>query len=385
MKKMPLDELKLLRDYTVQRNGSATTLSYESVASGKLTDWGVCMKLPMDWTCQDTCVRDYKFRVNALLHLNDAYVRFLKEEEEKYAKLILAHISDFAIQNPIFEESDEWQWHDDATAIRLRRMAVMYYDCARFAARDAQEVIEDAMRKHAELLATEIFYKKKHNHGMHQDVALLIYEYLYGEGEESDQRLKIAKKRLSEYFSYVYTKDGVYKEHTILYANDMMREICFLYDFFINYDFKFANKIKRWLDMSKRWLLSMIKPNGMWPPLGDGREQNGLLSMKNYMNDDLEYTWFITRGNNGRKPDEDVVFKDGGYAVFRSDCRTQQKNAVWMSLIAASHSSTHKHGDDLEVLLYCNGDIFVEGGGEETIITMRKNANGHIRDMHIMC
>lgn len=52
----------------------------------------------------------------------------------------------------------------------------------------------------------------------------------------------------------------------------------------------------------------------------------------------------------------------GGYSVFRSSWEDGADEATWIMFAASTFSSTHKHGDDLEVLLYHKGDLFVEGG-----------------------
>jgi hypothetical protein len=39
-------------------------------------------------------------------------------------------------------------------------------------------IIENSLKNQARLLMTDEFYKSKHNHGMHQDIALLSYAFL---------------------------------------------------------------------------------------------------------------------------------------------------------------------------------------------------------------
>lgn len=47
---------------------------------------------------------------------------------------------------------------------------------------------------------------------------------------------------------------------------------------------------------------------------------------------------------------------------MRSSWEDDSDEATWMLFCASTFSSTHKHGDDLNFLLYHKGDLFVEAG-----------------------
>lgn len=340
---------------------SAEEISFEALQKRREDEWGVSLAIPVEWKCSNIVNRSVGVQVNGLAFLDEAYTQYFNTKDKKYANIIKEYMIDWIEQNPEYDEENEWCWHDDATAYRVMRMSVYYYDIKRLCSWKERKLIEKSLRYQAELLASNEFYTKKHNHGMHQDIALLIEALLIEKKRDvKEEHLSIALGRMAEYLEYVYTDDGIHKEHSPLYAKDTLEDIYWLCDVTEDISPEFSARIGRYVDGASEYLIQIIKPDGTWPSIGDSAKVNGIETSRGILENHSEYRWIVSDGLEGEAPEIAHVFPQGGYGVFRSSW--ERENATWMMLVASTFSSTHKHGDDLEVLLYHKGDLFVEGG-----------------------
>ena len=122
----------------------------------------------------------------------------------------------------------------------------------------------------------------------------------------------------------------------------------------------FSEHISRYVEGGQDFFLYITQPDGAWPSLGDSsRNPTGDAIFRVNLPDNPKYQSITAKGE--KVPATDAVFPEGGYAIFRSSWE-ESEQATWMLFNAATHSSVHKHGDDLEVLLYHKGELFVEAG-----------------------
>ena len=341
-----------------------TTLPAEAVKKGDGSAWEVDLSLPVDWTCPNISLRSYGTYVNGFWFLDEIFREYLLDGNESDGKIILSYMLDWAKQNSVYSDSSEWIWHDDATARRVARWCIYYYKLENLCSEQEKAVIESSLSYQAQLLGSDNFYTKRHNHGMFQDMALILYSILYENSRELQiEYLEKALSRTGDYLDYVYTSDGVHKEHSPYYARDVLANTIFLEKLVHNISPEFSEHIQQYISGGQEYLLQLIEPDGSWPSLGDSAQNpNALSSVKNIMYDNMEFQYMQSDGESGICPASDYIFEDGGYAMFRSSWSDSAEEATWMLFNAATHSSTHKHGDDLEVLLYHKGELFVEAG-----------------------
>lgn len=276
--------------------------------------------------------------------------------------MIIAYVIDWASQNTEYYSEDEWVWHDDATAMRVLRMSIFYDEFKGLCSSNEQKLVEDSLAYQAQLLMSDAFYTKRHNRGMHQDIALLAYALLFTNNELQEQYISKALSRVGDYLDYVYTRDGIHKEHSPFYARDVLGDCILLLNLLTEISPEFSEHISKYVEGSKEYLLQIIKPDGTWTSLGDSSKAVGISSLKNIMYNNKEYLYLTSKGKHGTQPTNEMVFEEGGYAIFRSSWKDSAEDATWMLFNAATFSSTHKHGDDLEVLIFHKGDLFVEAG-----------------------
>ena len=340
------------------------TLAAEDVRKGDGSAWEVDLTLPVDWTCPNITSRSYGVRVNGFWFLDEIFKEYFLENKESDGKLILSYMIDWAEQNPVYSESSEWIWHDDATARRVAKWCICYHFLENLCSDQEKATIEASLSYQAQLLASDDFYTKRHNHGMFQDMALILYSILFENNSElQKQYIEKALSRTGDYLDYVYASDGVHKEHSPYYARDVLANTLFLERLVHDISPEFSEYIQQYITGGQEYLIQLIKPDGSWPSLGDSsRNPNAVSQIKDIMDDNIEFQYIESTGEDGSCPALDKVFPDGGYAIFRSSWSDSANEGTWMLFNAATHSSTHKHGDDLEVLLYHKGDLFVEAG-----------------------
>ena len=338
------------------------TLPAESVLKKDGSAWEVDLNIPVNWNCPDISNRSFGFYTNGLMFLDEVYEKYCNTNDEKYAYIIIDYIVDWAEQNPEFNQDDEWEWHDDATAMRVLRMSVFYYEFKDLLQKEEKKLIENSLAYQAKLLASDEFYTEKHNHGMHQDTALFAYALLLGDNGIRETYILIAINRCAEYLDYVYTEDGIHKEHSPFYARDVFVDVILWLVLTKDISPQFSDHINQYVVGAQKYFIQIIEPDGTWPSLGDSAKTNGIGALSESLSDNDEYQWIVSNGAVGTKPADEAVFQEGGYAVFRSSWEDAPEEATWMMFVASTFSSTHKHGDDLQVLLYHKGELFVEAG-----------------------
>lgn len=332
--------------------------SVAEVMSG--TVWGgIDISLPVDWSCTGVENRSYCFRINGLIFLDSLYAEYLKTGNRQYRKAIMDYVIDWAEQNQNITSEDDWAWNDDATARRVLRMSY-YYDKFKWTCtREERHLIKNSLYKQANLLMKEEFYTAKHNHGMHQDLGLLIYALLLGNKDKREDYIGMALERTGEYLDYVYAEDGIHKEHSPMYAADIAMDMMWLSDITNSVSPEFANKLGDLVQGTREYLAQITKPNQTWPSIGDSSEARGA-DIKEFT--DKADKFFANDDSLKHKLANEIVYPEGGYGIMRSSWEDKPEDATWMMLLASTFSSTHKHGDDLSFLLYHKGDLFVEAG-----------------------
>ena len=320
--------------------------------------WGEDISLPLDWTCADVEDRNTSFQISAMRFLPSLYEAWEETGEEFYPVLIKDYMLDFVRSNPTVDAENVWVWHDDGTAWRVLTMSFYTYKLEDWMSKEERKEIRDSLAMQAQLLLNPTFYTNHHNHGLHQDMALLTYGLLVDDSPEQEKYLAAALSRIGDYAHYSFAEDGVHKEHSPYYGWDVYLSVCSILDIAQELSSDFCEDIGGLMSGFARYAVAIIEPDMTWPSLGDSIRRTRLTDLAVLPG----YEYASTRGASGEEPETDSLFTAGGYAVFRSSWKDSAQDATWMLLAAATHSSTHKHSDDLEVLLYHKGELFVEGG-----------------------
>ena len=343
----PILDDKTLKEWLAK--GLTFNTSVEKVLAGDY--YGYKLAPPIDWACSNIQSRLVCDRIHGFCALDVVIRKYEGTKDVRCGKLLHDYVLDWVRANPTPLQGNECAWRDEATARRVYRMSY----CHKFLPSLWNDLERDEIKRsldaQAELLALESFYTKRHNHGMHQDLALLCYSFCVCDNAARRKAyMDLALKRSLDYFNYAFCKNGVHKEHSPTYGRIVADTVLIFAKLLENYRPEEAKRYEAHYLKAQEFLAFCTMPNGKWPSIGDS--SMGPSGFK-----------YGCETNNA------VVFRDkktgGGYAVFRSSGHDAPDKATWIMFLAATFGSTHKHSDDLSFLLYHKGDLFVEAGNRD--------------------
>lgn len=292
--------------------------------------------------------------------LTDAYE---KTKDFRYVEKSINLIKDWINKNPFPTGSNEMAFHDETTAMRLQYWLRFYILAEEELTSQDKELLIDNMAQTAQLLSTDEFHSTNTNHGMFQDIGLLAYAIYFNNFDlKAKEYENISLKRLVDYFNYVYTEEGVHKEHSPSYH--------FLVSNYLNKLVKWLKELKPveatfFLELFKKtekYATYIIRPDGLFPPLCDTESKPVMSSSYRNLYKSDEFLYSMSKGTKGQQANEvDAVFKDSGYVIFRDNWGNKEKT-TYVLFSAAYHTSYHKHSDDLNLHIYSNGEIITEAG-----------------------
>lgn len=318
-------------------------------------------KKNIDWDNGES--RSYLRLLNGHVFIGDLIESHNTTKDKKYILKGLEIINKWIKDNPFEDKKHTMAYHDETTALRMKYWMKFFIYTINLLEYDDIKEFYDNIVFTAELLASDLFYAGKNNHGMFQDISLLLYTICLCKEENINKYAQIAIKRLEDYFEYIYTEDGISKEHSPEYHIMITRnlkeylEILNLTDYVADH-IKF-NDI---LNNAQNFITHITKPNGHLPVISDTNETN-LKKINKNLFDSQHFKYAMSSGQYGEKPEvNDIVYKKSGYAVFRNSWDKKDK-ATHIVFTAAYHGSYHKHCDDLNILIYSkHGDIITEAG-----------------------
>jgi hypothetical protein len=318
----------------------------------------------IDW--EDNKSRSYLRLIHGHTFLGCLTEAFRETNDPKFLIKGLDLINDWIKSNPYETKQGTMAFHDETTALRLQYWLRFYIFAAKSLELKQLESLKQAMWNTAELLSRDFFHSTNTNHGMFQDVALLLFaEYFYWENQTKCHFYReIALRRLKQYFTSTFTVEGVHKEHSPSYHMLVASYIKMLLGWMEKAKIG-EDAISEFYDIYKKseeFSIYIIRPDGFFPPICDTEAKSVAESSYNKLYDSDEFMFAITKGAVGKPPIEnDKVFIESGYAIFRDDWGKKDK-CTYVLFSAAYNTNYHKHSDDLNLYIYSEGEIITEAG-----------------------
>ncbi|MFD1451539.1 heparinase II/III domain-containing protein [Oceanobacillus sojae] len=254
-----------------------------------------------------------------------------------------------------------YAWKDHSTANRV--VAIIYFwsiyiNSELYEAKFEKELVL-LLEKHGEFLYDDKNYNFRNNHGVFQDKALIELSIIFPQILNSNLWYEKAADRLLRYVNKFVSENGVHKENSSAYHILMLRLLREI-DEFLSYHEKSIPELRRTIFKMEEHLAYIVKPNGIVPMTGDsGPDSIRFIHMNEIKNPKMRYV--RSKGKKGKKPENEVVYKDEGIAIFKDNLKA--KKELYIYFTAAFHSLAHKHADDLSFLLTIgNTDFFVDSG-----------------------
>ena len=211
-----------------------------------------------------------------------------------------------------------------------------------------------AVDRTARLLAKPSHYTFRTNHGVMQNVALIVTAAAFPWLEEAGSYLRTGNERLARQMNYFISNRGAVLEHSAGYHEfgvGLLRS-CFelLGELSMPVPAEWQTKIQR----AEEWLRVLARPDHSFPNFGDSEPSLGKVGLEIVGDQNLE----TRRTDNaaGQVGRNGLFLMDAGYAVFRAAIGTAADVGIHAA-IAWSHfvSRAHKHADELSIHYWANG------------------------------
>ena len=317
--------------------------------------------VPVDWRLEGetnvTVILMHSFRF-----LDDLYISYVNTGSETAKDTIIQYMCDYLDYGDERTQDIYYAWNDDSVARRVYRLAYWTYHFQEDIPADYLSRMTEELAYQAELLTDPDFYNWNHNHGMYQDLGLIAYALFWAEDETRSEYLQLAMERSEGYFDYVFTEEGVHKEHSPQYGYDIAQCLLIYGKAYEEFSPAFAEKCVEIYEGCGDYFAVIAMPDWRIPSLGD----SPYFSLdEGRWTDNPWYQYVASGGAAGEEPPCNYVFPESGYAVMRSSWEGSPEDATYLLFAAATYSSAHKHSDDLGFILYHGGDLFVEAGKKD--------------------
>lgn len=250
-------------------------------------------------------------------------------------------------------------YHDEATAQRTIVLSCLLNDYGYLFSIADFELVHKVLAENAALLADEEFHSHSTNHGMYQDLALIVASKHLPNG---NQFLDLGIRRLNEYFTSAFTLDGVHKEQSPQYHCIVSHHLREYADFLAPRDASMAEHLRKIFEKTETYATMAVTPSGKFPPVSD--TANELVASLGYSHvyPSPEFQYAITQGVLGDIPVRNqYIASNTGVAIYREDW--EDPNSVYLYFSSAYNSDYHKHSDELSLYLMHRGiDILREAG-----------------------
>lgn len=315
--------------------------------------------------------RSWRFQhhsLSSISHLVDAYDL---TNDSKYLYKAKDIIHDwFNVNYP--NSPSEMGWHDHSTAWRLINICRFYAKWENYeVVKSDEEGITEIVKVHCTKLSTPAFYMPKHNHGLDQDIGLFTGSVLFPKIEESKEWENLALVRFNKQLDHLFGNEGGYLEHSPHYVYLILKNLYSFLDFMYEVNKEEANKLAVRLEKTLKYLVYILRPDGVIPSIGDS--ENSILStslINEWKTESSDLKIFLEALINkseeiNKMADKlplDSAFLDAGMVALRNKWPLEEDTSQIL-IYSGFHSRVHKHYDDLSFVIFNQGlPLITEGG-----------------------
>ncbi|MEC1235262.1 heparinase II/III family protein, partial [Bacillus paralicheniformis] len=197
----------------------------------KIPPFGITTyKEKIDWKGDQS--RSYLRLIHANSFLGCLLEAYIFKNDDIYLYKAFDLIEDWIENNDYIDTANTMGWHDETTALRLQYWLKFYIYAKNKMNQDRVERLKNKMWETAELLSDDSFHSTNTNHGMFQDISLLQFAsfFMFEDDEKCREFIEVSIERLKNYFEYIFTVEGVHKEHSPAYHLLVVSQIKTLID-----------------------------------------------------------------------------------------------------------------------------------------------------------
>ena len=335
---LPVPEYRVLGTYV------RSPVELEAASQGKFRIFGTWVDdiaPPVDWNANPHDSASWQAQLHTMRYLDVLKQVDSRNSESNSIKRGVALILDWIQQNPRGGSGVcRYAWLDKVVGDRAAYVGWFFRRALHdelLSPTEARTVYQSLL-EHAQFLVSDSHYTSVSNHGLFQDVGLILLAHYLDFHPEREMWHHHALERFLSTLSRHVSKSGVHLEHSPGYHLDMvllvkkLRDICTVNDEHLDSLYNTMLEALGWF----------ITPANTVAPLGDTDWGMPI----------PEWAHTTAQKTSGLR-----FFDDAGYVSVRTD-------DAHLIVTGAYHSRVHKHADDLSFVLYHRKTEIVGEGGK---------------------
>ncbi|WP_240196846.1 heparinase II/III family protein [Nonomuraea lactucae] len=286
----------------------------------------------IDWDASPYRNRSWEFVFHSLRWMGTLVVTYENTGDEHYLTRAKEIAKDWVANNRRGARGTKpYVWKDHPVSLRSQALV-----CLSMHVKDGW--LKDSLTEHARLLSDPRLYKKGHNHGIDQDIALMSIGCRYGRKDWAG----LATRRLTGTVKLDIDSQGALMEQAPRYAVYVYGRLQVAMANMKDCRRGVPGEISRRAGALKDFIAHSTMPNGYMVPIGDGSAET---------EPEIE---------TGTPKDEVKVYR-AGYAYGRT--AWGKPDSAYYSIRFGPGTRFHGHEDHLGVTYYAHGrDILVDAG-----------------------
>jgi hypothetical protein len=331
----PAQADKVTRTAACQGDWLPGTPTADDVMRGEISLVGLpayTLGKKINWGASPYKNRSWEFVFQSLRWMGTLVVQYENSGEQRYLDRATEIAKDWVASNQRGAAGTKsYVWKDHPVSLRTQPLL-----CLSMHVKDAW--LKDSLADHARLLSDSRLYKKGHNHGIDQDIALMGIGCRYGRKDWS----ALASKRLTGTVKLDVDSQGALMEQAPRYAVYVYGRLQVAITNMKACGRKVPGDIAKRAEALKDFIAHSTMPNGYMVPIGDGSAETE------------------PKMETGT-PKQEVKAYRAGYVFGRT--AWGKPDSAYYSIRYGPGMKFHGHEDHLGVTYYAQGrDILVDGG-----------------------
>ncbi|MER6947066.1 heparinase II/III family protein [Nonomuraea sp. NPDC000554] len=286
----------------------------------------------INWGASPYHNRSWEFVFQSLRWMGTLVVAYENSGEERYLDRAKEIAKDWVTHNRRGAKGTKpYVWKDHPVSLRSQALV-----CLSMHVKD--DWLKQSLAEHAKLLSDPRLYKKGHNHGMDQDIALMGIGCRYGRKDWAD----LASRRLTGTVKLDVDSQGALMEQAPRYAVYVHGRLEVAMANMKACDRKVPGEIVKRADALKDFVAHSTEPSGYMAPIGDGSAETE------------------PKMETGTPKEKVKVYK-AGYVYGRTEWG--KPDSAYYTIRFGPGMKFHGHEDHLGVTYYAQGrDVLVDAG-----------------------
>lgn len=319
------------------------------------------------WDFSDHEMRSWNYHIHSWDMIDSLLLAHTVSKDDQWLAPCLRVVFDW-LSYLERERVSPFSWYDMAVGLRAYRLAYIYDVASSSCLLDSAclDRMWQALLMHAEYLSKDENIVFSNNHGYYQVAGQLAMGRRFArQSNEMDFAWRQGEERLKRMLKQQFTSEGGHREHSPDYHLMVYGTLRGLINAGLILDEDVLGEIGR-IEECLSWF---ITPSQVIANFGDSSAKvvsdSSGIAAERWVTPNMQY--FASQGQVGERSDGSMrVFEDTGYFVVRHPDRNfpeRPERDCYLAQMAAFHSRTHKHADDLSFIWSDRGHALLVDAG----------------------